>query len=63
MGKGSRSRPRCISQAEWSDRWDQIFGPKGELTEETRQLLDWLDAPETEDDHDEQKHSHRDKKP
>lgn len=38
-GKGSTPRPKSVSQAEWENRWDAIFGrdnPDSETDKPTR---------------------------
>lgn len=30
MGKGSKQRPRQISEAEWFSNWERVYGKKDE---------------------------------
>lgn len=30
MGKGSKRRPRMVSDAEWTKNWRRVFGPQSQ---------------------------------
>ena len=50
-GKGSKPRPFCVSQEEYDNRWDNIFGrdkPKEEDNTGTR-INEYYDTLTTED--------------
>lgn len=46
-GKGSRPRPFSVSQQEFDNRWDAIFGKKKKSEQETIEEVSKLIAEET----------------